>query len=102
VSGDRPKKTENLLEKIKRYIDSGSYIITNHAIKRQDERSILAIDILHILKNGRHEEDKTLFKVKYQSWNYAIRGKTIDGVDLRVVVAFEKKMVVITVIKIIK
>lgn len=101
VSLDRPKK-ENLLARIKKCIDNDNYIITNHAIKRQDERSIVLADILYVLRNGFHEEDKTLFNVKYQSWNYAIRGTTTDGTNLRIIIGFEEKMVVITVIKIVK
>jgi hypothetical protein len=30
-------------------------------------------------------------------WRYAIRGKTLDGINLRIIVAFEKEMVIITV-----
>lgn len=99
---DRPMKEENLLQKIKKYIDSGNYIITKHAVKRRDERSVLGVDIMYVLQNGFHEEDKTSFSTKYQAWNYAIRGKTVDGIDLRVIVGFMDKMVVITVIKILK
>ena len=94
-------QVKNLLKEIRKCIDEDNYVITNHAVKRQDERSILVEDILHVLKNGWHEEDKTLFSVKYQSWKYAIRGRTTDRVDLRIIVGFEDKVVVISVIKIV-
>jgi hypothetical protein len=51
------------------------------------------------LKNGNREEEKELFDVKKQMWKYAIRGKTIDGVNLRVIVAFEEEMIIITVVR---
>lgn len=97
---DRNTKKRNLLEEIRKSIAGDNYIITNHAIKRQDERSISIEDVLFVLSHGRHEEDKTVFNLKFQAWNYAIRGKTLDRVDLRIIVGFEEKMVVITVIKI--
>jgi hypothetical protein len=46
-----------------------------------------------------HEKDKDLFDVKRQMWKYAIRGKTLDGINLRIIVAFEKEMVIITVMR---
>ncbi len=46
-----------------------------------------------------HEKAKDQFSERYESWNYAIRGKTIDLRELRVVVSFdENNMLVITVI----
>jgi hypothetical protein len=55
-----------------------------------------------VLKNGYHEEAYSNFEVKRQAWKYAIRGKTPDGIDLRVIVAFLEKMAIITVIEITK
>ena len=55
-----------------------------------------------MLENGVHEKAKTTFDFKRQTWKYAIRGKTIDGIDTRVIIAFEKGMVIITVIKLVK
>jgi len=40
--------------------------------------------------------------VKRQTWKYAIRGRTPDGIDLRVIVAFLEEMAIITVIEITK
>jgi hypothetical protein len=46
------------------------------------------------LKNKDHYQDR------YKSWNYAIRGKTIDRRDVRVIVAFdENNMLIITAIE---
>jgi hypothetical protein len=54
------------------------------------------------LKNGFHERAYTVFEVKKQTWKYAIRGKTPDGIDLRIIVAFMDEMAIITVIKLTK
>jgi hypothetical protein len=89
----------NLLEKIRDHIESRRYRVTEHAISRQKLRSLKLPDILEVLRNGFHEKEKTLFSNKFQTWNYAIRGKAIDGGDVRVIVAFEKDMIIITAIR---
>lgn len=54
---------------------------------------------MEVLRNGFHEKEKTLFNNKFQTWNYAIRGKAVDGEDVRVILAFEKDMIIITAIR---
>ena len=52
-----------------------------------------------MLTNGRHEKNKDQYQERYQAWNYAIRGRTVDKRDLRVVVSFdEDNMLVITAV----
>ena len=70
-----------------------------HALERQNQRLVDLKSVLGVLKNGIHEKDKDLFDVKRQMWKYAIRGKTLDGINLRIIVAFEKEMVIITVMR---
>jgi hypothetical protein len=58
------------------------------------------MDVLHILKHGNHEKEKDSFDVKRQSWKYAIRGKTPDGIELRIIVAFTEALLgIITIIR---
>lgn len=95
-----PKKIDiDLLQRVKEHVHKGSYVLVGHAILRKEERHIHLPHILQVLKNGRHEKEKDFFDIKRQAWKYAIRGKTIDGIDLRVIVAFEEKMLIITVIR---
>lgn len=71
----RPKKIENLLERIRNCISSGTYRDTFHAVERKNERSITLPEIIHVLRNGRHEKSKDKFEEVFNAWNYAIRGK---------------------------
>jgi len=88
----------NVQEKIRDFVEVGKYVDTTHAKERQKERRITLADALYILKTGRHEKSKTTFDPIWQKWKYAIRGKTRDQEDVRVIVAFEKElMVIITV-----
>jgi len=92
-------KAKNLLEQIRSKVKKGKYIILPHAIQRQSERNISIPDIVYVLNNGWHEERKDEFNSGFQSWNYAIRGITIDEKNLRIAVSFdEKNMLIITVI----
>jgi hypothetical protein len=95
------KKTDtDILQKVKEHVRNGTYILREHAIERQNERCIRLPDVLRVLEYGRHEKEKDIFSVKYQCWKHAIRGKTVNGVDLRVIVTFHEKMAIITVIRI--
>jgi len=50
-------------------------------------------------KSGWHEKRKDAYSEVFKSWNYAIRGKTIDERELRVVVSFDEDgLLIITVI----
>ena len=99
---DQPAQIENVLEKIRLYIERGKFRFSKHAIERQKQRSILPQDALHVLIHGKHEKEKTTFDAKFHTWKYAIRGKTEDDTDARVVVAIVDALIIITVIRITK
>ena len=93
-------KIQNLLEAVRCSIESGRYFDTRHATDRQTERSISRIEILYVLKLGRHEKSKDQYQERYKAWNYAIRGRTIDRREVRVIVSFdENNMLIITAIE---
>lgn len=94
------KANTDILQKVKEHIRNGTYILREHAIERQQQRRISLPDVLRVLEYGRHENEKDIFDVKNQRWKHAIRGRTINGIDLRVIVAFQEKMAIITVIKV--
>jgi hypothetical protein len=87
----KPKKLDNLLKVVRDRIRSGRYRDTMHAIERKKERNIILPEIIYVLNTGRHEKGKDRFDDTFNSWNYAIRGWTLDGLDLRVIVSFDTK-----------
>jgi hypothetical protein len=96
-----PSKTANVLQRIRECLDLGCYYDTSHASERKTLRNITLPHVLYVLKNGYHEKKKDEYKPEYNDWTYAIRGRTIDGRDIRIAVAFdEKNMLIITVIEI--
>ena len=96
---DTSLKTDGLLKRIREHVQKGTYAVSVHALKRQNERLVDLKHVLYVLKNGNHEKEKDLFDVKRQMWKYAIRGKTIDGINLRIIVSCEEEMIVITVVR---
>ncbi len=96
---DKPAQIDNLLEKIKKCVETGTYSVREHAFERLSERKISLKDTLYVLTHGYHEKQKTSFDSAFQTWKYSIRGRTKDNLDLRVIVAFVEKMAIITVIK---
>lgn len=96
----RPPKISHLLFEVKRCLESDSYRRTVHARIREKERDVSLTHIRFVLKNGWHEESKDQFDDAFNAWKYAIRGKTVDEVDIRIIVAFDDEniMNIITVI----
>lgn len=94
----RPLQIVDLHAKICECIDTGKYVHSYHALERQKSREIGLEDILYVLKHGIHEKHKTTFDNDFQTWKYAIRGKTLDNDDISVIIAFDDSgMIIITV-----
>lgn len=96
----RPPQIQDLLGKIKECIENGKYVLTKHAMIRVDERKVSLKDVLYTLRHGYHEKQKTSYDEVFRTWKYSIRGKTLDGANIRVIVAFVEKMAILTVIRI--
>ncbi len=93
-------KEARLIEKIKACLSSGEFLDSYHAKLRQGEREVLRREIIFVLNHGYHEKARDKFDEHHATWNYSMRGKTIDGKDLRVVISFDKEtMLIITVIE---
>jgi DNA helicase IV len=91
-------KIENLMDEIQRHLDVDLYDLSHHARVRMDQREVDLADVQYVLRHGWHEKRKDSYEEAYQSWNYAIRSETVDKKSLRVIVAFDEEMLVITVI----
>ena len=96
------QSSSDILKKIKEPLKRGTYVLRAHAVKRQKDRQVRLPHILHVLEYGRHEQDKDYFDIKHQNWTHVIRGKTVENVDLRVVIAFHEEMAIVTVIRMVK
>jgi hypothetical protein len=90
ASRKRPGKHAGALSRARELVSAGRYRDTRHSSRRRAEREIILPEIIQAILSGWHERRKDEFKPEWNSWNYAIRGKTDDSRDLRVVVAFEE------------
>lgn len=99
-----PEKRPDLMPVIRICIAEGRYLDTRHALERQYERQITRPEILFVLKTGYHEKKKDKFDGLYQAWNYAVRGKTVDRREFRIIVSFDEstRMLIITAIELCK
>ena len=97
----KPQKVLQLIEKVSGCIVRGDLLDSYHANLRRGERAVLRREMTYVLKHGYHEKAKDKFDEHHKAWNYSIRGKTLDGKDLRVIVSFENEsMLVVTVIEV--
>jgi hypothetical protein len=101
IKAVRPIQIVNIFDKIKNCLAQQKYTQTKHALQRQDERKIDLQDAIYVLKTGRHERTKTSFDNVHNTWKYAIRGKTVDHVELRIIIAFDEAgMIIITAMEV--
>ena len=92
-------KIPHVFRLIRQRAHAGEFVILPHAKARQIEREISLADIVFVLKNGDRDPDRDEFKKDFQSWNYAVKGQTVDARTLRIAVAFdESEMLIVTVI----
>ncbi len=99
-----PDKYPDVISLVRKCLLDGRFLDTRHAKERQTERSITRYEIVHVLESGFHEKRKDQFKKEFGTWNYAIRGKTLERKDLRIVVSFDQEtsLLIITAIEILK
>lgn len=87
---------------IRECLETGKYFQSIHFIEMMEERNVSFPDSIHVLRNGNHEKKKTQFHAASNKWRYAIRGKTTENVEIRVVITFDDdNMVIITVIDLV-
>ena len=89
--GKRPEKCKDVLSRTRERLAEGRYRDTRHAASRKEERGISLPEIRQVIDGGWHEKSKDEFKQEWHAWNYAIRGKTVDGRELRIAVSFDEE-----------
>ena|SRR5689334_14304728 len=86
-----------LYQEILKHINTRKYRLTKHAADELRNDDLDLRDAMHVLKSGRHNNNKTGFDAYHQMWKYAIEGKTEDlSKMIRVIIAFAGEMLIIT------
>lgn len=96
------RTTVELMLAITEAVESKNYFFTTHATTRlKQRRNVDQLQVIRILKSDSkyHEPKKDTYSKEFQAWNYAVRSKTIDDEDVRIILTFdENDMLIITVI----
>jgi hypothetical protein len=96
------KTTPELFSAINKAIIKGEYYFTDHGDRRSKTRKkVNDLEIIKILAGHDkwHESAKDKYEKYKSDWNYHIRGKNIDGDQIRIVISFDQDgMPIITVI----
>lgn len=93
----RPEKLPDPLKLARRLWAAEKVRDTRHSAARRGERAIDYREVGQVIRSGYHEKSKDEFKPEWNSWNYAIRGKTVDDRKIRIAVAFEGDTLLILV-----
>lgn len=93
-----PEKHPDPHKTIRDFLEQDKIFETGHALQRLQQREVTHLEYRYVLKNGYREKSRDRYDESFKEWTYAMKGKTLDGRLLRVVVAFDEKLNVITVI----
>ena len=93
----RPGKHPDVLPRSRERIHQGRFRDTRHTIERRQVRDITILEIRQVIDSGYHEKSKDEYKLEWKAWNYALRGRTIDGRELRVAVSFDVEDVLLII-----
>ena len=99
-----PKMEElDLINTVRNAEKKGFYRFVDHAQRRLNQREVTVAEVRQIMRKGFHEKKKDEWKESYRQWNYALRGKTLDGRAIRIAVAvMAPDLLIITVIDLSK
>lgn len=93
-----PPKHADPLGEIRRRAAKGHILFLPHAVDRKLQRKVEFLDVKRVLLKGQREEDRDRFVERHGVWSYAMRGTTVDGEVLRVVVCIQNlNLLVVTV-----
>ena len=96
----RPGKLEDVLGLARRCVAEDRYHDSRHSRERRVERQVTIQEVKLVINAGWREEARDEYRPEYASWSYVIRGKTVDGRGLRLVVSFDEQrwMLLITAV----
>ncbi len=98
-SGKPIKKTDKeLWALIDDRIANRMYLFKEHAKKRLEERKIIDLAVLNILRNKlkrKRKKSKDKYESPHMDWNYCIEGNDIDDKKTRIIVSFNKQLMLI-------
>lgn len=90
---------QDLVERVAKAVATGAYRILPHARQRCDERDVSVPDIEHALEDGHPVPRRDRYDVLAGDWSYCFEGRTVDEDVLRVIVAFDGWMLIVTVVR---
>ena len=96
---DKFLNDSEIKKKIIKHLDEETYEFTDHALDEMGNDSFILYDILNILRFGSHASSYDSLD-RAQNWKYAIEGKSLNGKKARVIIKFQKNLLIITVFKI--
>jgi len=89
MKAKRSPKVENFLETVHQLVLADRYLDTRHATDRKNERNIMRAEIRAVLLAGYHEKSRDRYDEILLRWSYAMRGRTVDLRELRIIVAID-------------
>ena len=98
IPKQRHDKHPDPLHEIRNYLKYDRVFETGHALQRLQQREVTHFEYKYVLSHGQREKSRDRYDEKFEEWTYSMKGKTLENRTLRVIVSFNIKLNVITVI----
>lgn len=98
-SRKQPKRPK-LEQFVRSQVNARRYRDSRHATVKKGVRNITLQEVNFVLKYGVRKENRDRFRDDFGAWTYAYEGKTLDGDELRIIVAIDEsdRLVIVTAI----
>lgn len=93
--GLEPAKRPDILQEIRRRTKTGKIVFSIHGGDQRRLRRIDYSDVKRVLLKGQRQEERDRYDDKRGGWSYAMKGETVDGEWLRVVVVLRDPVLLI-------
>jgi hypothetical protein len=100
INPKRPHKWlsgKSVLEKARKYLNSGNVISTPHLKKRMEEKHFDMHDVINIIENGKILKPPE-WNEEFGQFRYVVKGKDVEGVELNIVITISTKEEILTII----
>ena len=101
MSSVPPQKETDIIGRAISLWEAGKYTLTNHALLRMKERNVSTADIYDCLLSAQRSEHDDRFRTDFSSWTYSLMGYDENQNQIELIIAFDGKLVFISVVRIL-
>ena len=93
--GPEPAKRPDVLQEIRRRAESKRVVFSDHGDRKKRARGFDYSDVERVLMKGQRQEERDRYDDNHRGWSYAMKGETVVGEWLRVIVVLRDPLLLV-------